>query len=109
MRTVIKELTQLKRDLFCDFGWGNGYVLIPIGHKLHGQKYREIDVDVHGGLTFSEEVTPWHIEAYKLEPHDLGKWLVGFSTTHYDDTLDSWPKERVQEEADSLMKQLMRL
>ena len=34
-------------------GWGNGYAVIPEGHKFHGKHYDEIDVNVHGGLTFS--------------------------------------------------------
>ena len=31
-----------------------GYVVLPEDHKLYGTDYEEIDVDVHGGLTYSE-------------------------------------------------------
>jgi hypothetical protein len=37
-------------------GWGNGYVVIPEGHKYHGVDYNDIPVDVHYGLTFSQLV-----------------------------------------------------
>lgn len=55
MKVVIKENTWLTRGVI-DFGWGNGYVLIPEDSPLHGKDYNDIDVDVHGGLTFSELV-----------------------------------------------------
>ena len=91
-----------------DCGWGNGYVLIPEGHPLHGTHYDNIDVDVHGGLTFSELVTEEMLEIFNLEKEDIGKWCVGFDTAHYQDTLERWPKERVQEEADNLLQQLIK-
>ena len=31
-----------------------GYTRIPPGHPWHGKDYDDIDVDVHGGLTFAE-------------------------------------------------------
>ena len=60
-----------------DCGWGNGYVLIPEGHPLHGTHYNNINVDVHGGLTFSELVTEEMLEIFNLEKEDIGKWCVG--------------------------------
>lgn len=56
-----------------------GYVRVPPGHKLHGLGYSEIeiDLDVHGGLTFAN-----------LEPcaHDDGVgWWFGFDCAHCDD------------------------
>ena len=55
MKVVILENTWLRRGI-TDFGWGNGYVLIPQDHQLHGKDYSDIDIYVHGGLTFSEYV-----------------------------------------------------
>jgi hypothetical protein len=43
---------QLKKLL--EHGWGNGYVLIPHNHPFYKKHYDSIDVNVHGGLTFSE-------------------------------------------------------
>ena len=92
-----------------NFGWGNGYVLIPIGHPLHGKDYTEIEnIDVNGGLTFSEVVDKKLIERYEgLKEEDEGCWMVGFDTCHSWDTLEAWPKENVQAEADKLKEQLI--
>ena len=48
-----------------------GYVKIPETHQLYNLDYDEIDVDVHGGLTYSSEEKD-------------GYWL-GFDCAHYDD------------------------
>jgi len=42
MKAIIKENTWLTRGGYMDFGWGNGYVLIPEGHPLHGKPYDDI-------------------------------------------------------------------
>jgi len=34
----------------------NGYVALPKGHPCYGKGYDNIDVEVHGGLTFSERL-----------------------------------------------------
>jgi hypothetical protein len=106
MKVVIKENTWFTRGMF-DFGWGNGYVLIPENHPLHGKHYNDIDVDVHGGLTFSELVNAEMVESWGLDKQDEGKWCVGFDTAHYADNLFKWSKEKVQEEAERLKEQLL--
>lgn len=108
MKAVILENTWLTRGLM-DFGWGNGYVLIPIGHKLHGKHYDDINVSVHGGLTYSELITEEIIKHFGLDVEDIGKWAIGFDTVHYGDSLDVWTKEKVEEETDNLLKQLQEL
>jgi hypothetical protein len=52
------------------YGAVNGYVRIPKGHPWHGLGYDDIDVRVHGGLTYSE-----------------GDW-IGFDCLHLG---DYWP------------------
>lgn len=104
--TFIKENTWLKRIGSMDFGWGNGYVIIPKGHHLHGKSYNEIHVDIHGGLTFSELIDEDVAEVFGMDKKHTGSWLVGFDTCHYGDTLEKWPKEKVQEEADLLKKRI---
>lgn len=32
-----------------------GYVLLPKKHKYYGKDYDEIDIDVHGGLNYSDD------------------------------------------------------
>lgn len=93
-------------------GWGNGYVLIPKAHKLAGKDYKDINelVDIHGGLTFGKYVDEKMIESWRvLSDEDLGYYMVGFDTAHYDDTLSEWSEDAVQAEADHLKKQLENL
>lgn len=108
MKTLIKEMTHLTRSSLIDFGWGNGYVVIPKGHKLHGMHYDDIDVEVHGGLTYGDELTEERLEKMfpDLSKEDIGGWIVGFDTAHYDDSLTRWPKEEVQKETERLKIQL---
>ena len=116
MKTVIVENTFLKRQydipdekpIIMDFGWGNGYALIPIDHPLFGRHYDDINehIDIHGGLTFSSFVNEGLIQSFGIDPEYDGYWCVGFDTCHYQDTLARWPKEAVQIEADELARQL---
>ena len=119
MKTVIRENTWLQRGesafpgITMDYGWGNGYVLIPKGHSLHVVDYNNIhdlmsELYVNGGLTFSSLVTEeWDKEKWNLESTDIGAWCVGFDTCHYGDTSERWTKEAVQKETESLRDQLM--
>lgn len=54
------------------YGAVNGYVQIPEGHPWHGKSYDDIDVDVHGGLTYG-----------------CGEW-IGFDCMHCG---DYWPEQ----------------
>ena len=105
MRTFVKETTWLSS---VERGWGNGYVVIPKGHPLHGKGYDEIDVDVHGGLTFAElakDLKKWD----EVIDHDKGGWVVGFDTCHLDDTSFIWTKTAVEAETGRLKQQLEKL
>jgi hypothetical protein len=106
MKVIIREQKEWSRRTF-DFGWGNGYVLIPKDTRFHGKHYDDIDVDVHGGLTFSVLVDAKMVEDWELDEEDEGKWCVGFDTSHYGDNLFKWSKEKVQEETEKLKKQLL--
>ena len=48
-----------------------GYVYLPPEHPFYKKNYEEIDVSVHGGLTFSTEYWGW--------------WKIGFDCAHYGD------------------------
>lgn len=107
MRTFVKENNFL---IGMHHGWGNGYVVIPKGHKLHGIDYDKINVDVHYGLTFASLVTQELIKYWpELNEDELGSWVVGFDTAHYQDTLSRWPKEAVEYETERLKLGLMEL
>jgi hypothetical protein len=55
-----------------------GYVRVPPGHPAFGKEYDAIEVDVHGGLTFSE------IEPCKEHEDGQGYWF-GFDCAHFQD------------------------
>lgn len=110
MKIFVKENTWLKRSRFRNFGWGNGYVVIPKGNMLHGKSYNEIHdlipmLDANGGLTFADSVDD--LKTWKEIPKDCdGGWIVGFDTAHSWDTLEKWDKQAVILETENLKKQL---
>jgi hypothetical protein len=71
----------LKRN---DFGVWCGYAAVPPGHPLHGKRYDEPAVEVHGGLTYSDACsgTICH-EPKPGEPDNV--WWFGFDCHHADD------------------------
>lgn len=109
MKTFVRENTWLKAPGM-DVGWGNGYVILPKGHKYHGVGYDSVPVEVHGGLTFGQEVTEDSLEGWEqLTKEDVGGWMIGFDTAHYGDTSAKWTKEQVQAETNRLLDQLKQL
>lgn len=101
MKTFVIENTWLNG---IPHGWGNGYVIIPPVHPAYGKDYDDIDVDVHGGLTFAMSTD----EGWDHFPEGTpkGHWCMGFDTAHSGDTLQRWPKEAVEAEAQRLKEQL---
>lgn len=85
--------TPFKNSRVINTGQYNGYVNLPIGHPWFGKNYAEINVSVHGGLTFSQETGSF--------------WTIGFDTCHGGDTFDYWTFDRVHEEAANLLQQCL--
>jgi hypothetical protein len=69
-----------------------GYVKVPQNHPDHGKWYDDVDVHVHGGLTFCQVTTD-------------GEWF-GFDTSHLDDEFMGWTVESVAGETENLARQL---
>jgi hypothetical protein len=94
---------------FTQHGWGNGYVILPKTSKLANIGYDELNekIDVHGGLTYSEEVCEKDLEDFNLPESNLGDWIVGFDTAHFGDNQDKWTYENVLEETERLKRQLL--
>jgi hypothetical protein len=72
-----------------------GYVAVPPGHLLYGKDYDDVDVDVHGGLTYSEQKKP---ALDKIVPQDISLeglpanvWWFGFDCAHYMDKTPHLP------------------
>ena len=66
-----------------------GYVAVPPGHRYHGAEYDDINVRVHGGLTFAgpcmdDNNHPKHEQVCHVpapgEPDDV--WWFGFDCGH---------------------------
>lgn len=64
-----------------DHGSRCGYVGVPKGHAASGKSYNELDVDVHGGLTYSDVNTEYPA------PSD-GLWWFGYDCAHFGDASD---------------------
>lgn len=60
-----------------------GYIAIPKNHKLYEKHYDDIDIDVHGGLTYSE----YSRGGYPVETKEQ-VWWIGFDCAHYCDAKD---------------------
>jgi hypothetical protein len=68
--------------LFTQTGHRCGYVEIPRSHTCYEKGYSDVDVTVHGGLTFSaysEEMSYGTTEGF---------WVLGFDCGHYGDAKD---------------------
>lgn len=86
-----------------------GYVGVPEGHPLHGKCYDDIDIEVHGGLTFAGHcadmsVVCWqkncdqadrHRREAKQYPHgDSAEWLKEWLPVLGD--YDLWKAHKVE-------------
>ena len=106
--------TQVNRQYWGDdmAGYANGYVAIPKNHPLYGASYDDVDIDIHGGLTFEGETDDFkkcikrdNIELLDGELPD-GYWVFGFDTLHFMDTVATCSREWCIAEAGRLKKQL---
>jgi hypothetical protein len=64
-----------------------GYVGVPPEHPLHGRGYEDLDLEVHGGLSFAHACQPHESEADGIchvpgpgEPEHV--WWLGFDCAH---------------------------
>ena len=56
------------------------YVGLPKEHKYYNMHYELIDVDVHGGLTYSDRGNGYPVKD--------DRWWIGFDCAHYTDAKD---------------------
>lgn len=68
-----------------------GYVGVPFEHKLHGADYDDVNVDVHGGLTFASLCDEGHGEDAICHVPAPGRpadvWWFGFDCGHWMDVM----------------------
>lgn len=63
-------------------GYRCGYVRVPLGHSWHGKGYDDLNLNVHGGITFAEADVPCKA------PGPDTDWWVGFDCAHAFDAPD---------------------
>ena len=73
-----------------------GYVGVPKGHPWFEKNYNDVDVEVHGGLTFSsgcdtsEDIPEGHGICHVVEPGEPEVWWLGFDCGHYQDLIPAY-------------------
>lgn len=83
----------------------NGYVLIPKEHPDCGKGYEDIDVSVHGGLTFGQKDTSggcW----YGFDTAHAGDFIPGMPLGFNNPSTEThWDIDMVQQETERLAEQ----
>lgn len=85
------------------------YVFLPKGHKYYGKNYDDIDIDCHGGLTFSSD-------DLMFNPVSNDNWVIGWDYAHFKDYTSllgvvypdakKWTTEEMLEEVKKVIGQL---
>lgn len=95
-------VAKLIGDKNMQVGEANGYVAVPKGHPLHGISCEDVNIDVHGELTFSGIPKGILNGAEFIDDPDgvdfSEYWAFGFDTLHSGDTPESWNKDKVIKE-----------
>lgn len=124
--SFIRKIEVLDSGKCCDYNYyilslGThpvAYVEIPKTHKLYGTHYDNIDVDVHGGLTYSKD-NLWLSDTEELRDN----WFIGWDYAHFGDYLGyeemypikiqlrgkKWTIEEIRQDVYDVCKQLERL
>ena len=88
------------------------YIEIPKGNSLYEKHYDDIDILVHGGLTYSD---------HSLMMITSENWYIGWDYAHYDDymtfmediykdlkmPLHKWTTEEIIEECKNVIEQII--
>lgn len=89
------------------------YVRIPKGHKYYQKHYEDINIDCHGGLSFSENDFPFN----PVVLEDI--WLIGWDYAHSGDYIfdrelislsrdnKKWTTKEILEEVKEIIEQLI--
>lgn len=89
-------------------GHSNGYIAVPKDHPWYEVHYNHIDVNIHGGLTFSNNMSDWIKEIAVGElPETNDYWVIGFDTCHYGDNEHNCNLNYVLSEVESLKQQAL--
>lgn len=78
-----KKIEIKSEDFMCICTNREVYIPIPITHPWAKKEEHEIPLDVHGGVTWSEEKLPWDEEKKDM-------WFIGWDYNHYCNTSDAF-------------------
>lgn len=73
-----------------------GYVGTHVRHPAYGKHYNDVDVEVHGGLTFSDfcrEGKDESVGICHVAPGEDKVWWLGFDCAHYNDVSPKYNSE----------------
>ena len=92
-------------DLFlfqnwCPTKYYCGYVRVPYWHPVYEKNYNDIEIQCHGGLTFSD---------HKLLGTSYLGWWIGFDCAHYDDVDNPKDMDFVRQECRNIVDQLQQM
>lgn len=77
-----------------------GYVLLPPYHPYYEEKYDDIKIKCHGGLTFS---------SHNFLGKEYPGWWIGFDCAHEDDVFNPKNINFVEQECKNIVEQLMKV
>jgi len=81
-----------------------GYVQVPKGHPAYGKWYDDVDVDVHGGLTFAQRTKDGHWLGFDCG--HFGDWWGTVENGHgFEHPGKIWTVEDVVQETENLARQ----
>lgn len=122
-RTMLHKFRSpsLLTDHLLSGGYANGYVAIPPSHPYYAKDYNDVPVEIHGGLTFGNEiewfadltdaekkdVTPINFDSLNEIPSDY--YVFGFDTLHFGDTINRYDRAWCIKETEELAKQLKQI
>ena len=98
----VKDIPASIQAIDMEMQWYSGYVLVQENNKYHGKEYCDVDIDVHGGLTFSCAAEKCQLTAQEK----LSGTVFGFDCAHCYDTIAKCNKEYVIAEIEKLAEQL---
>lgn len=100
------DLPEDVKHLIAPRGTHNGYVIVSNNHKWFPLDYDDVDVDVHGGLTYkgNSMLGAFEDEVTFLMPVTC----FGFDTAHYDDNPERWNFDNTLAETLNLVDQFLK-
>jgi hypothetical protein len=116
---IESSMKRLSLDSFFEFGWGNGYILLPQNHPFYGKDYDSVPISVHGGVTFGQVFDSDSFKEWIEKREFFGDinfdnyqkfnnyWILGFDTGHCGDNPIYCSKDYVENETNSMLEQCL--